>query len=81
MLKNKMPEVNQNYNFNSLYVCLLLIVYNIWKNNYEYINIFLNKIYLLNYTSLFIVINIIGLYLFLKKITFEINIKYTIKFL
>jgi len=81
MLKIKMPEVNQNYNFNSLYVCLLLLVYNIWKNNYEYINIFLNKIYLLNYTSLFIVINIIGLYLFLKKLTFEINIKYTIKFL
>ncbi len=76
-----MPEVIQNYNFNSLYVCLLLLVYNIWKNNYEYINIFLNKIYLLNYTSLFIVINIIGLYLFLKKLTFEINIKYTIKFL
>jgi hypothetical protein len=81
MLKIKMPEVIQNYNFNSLYVCLLLLVYNIWKNNYEYINIFLNKIYLLNYTSLFIVINIIGLYLFLKKLTFEINIKYTIKFL
>ena len=76
-----MPEFIQNYNFNSLYVCLLLLGYNIWQNNYEYINIFLNKIYLLNYTSLFIVINIIGLYLFLKKITFEINIKYTIKFL
>ena len=47
-----MPEFVQNYNINSLYICLLLLlVYNIWKNNYEYINILLNKIYLLNYTS------------------------------
>jgi len=43
-----MPEIN--YNFNSLYVCLLLIIYNIWKTNFEYINIIINKLYLLNYT-------------------------------
>jgi hypothetical protein len=76
-----MPEFIQNYNFNSLYICLLLLAYNIWKNNYEYINIFLNKIYLLNSTSLIILINITGLYLFLHLFTFEINIKWTIKFL
>jgi hypothetical protein len=71
-----MPEIN--YNFNSLYVCLLLIIYNIWKTNYEYINIIINKLYLLNYTSLIIIINICGLYLILTKISFEINIKYSI---
>ena len=71
-----MPEIN--YNFNSLYVCLLLIIYNIWKTNYEYINIIINKLYLLNYTSLIIIINIFGLYLILTKISFEINIKYSI---
>lgn len=75
-----MPEFIQNYNFNILYMCLLLIMYNIWKSNYEYINIILNKLYLLNYTSLMIVINIIGLYLFLKNLSFEVNIKWSIKY-
>ena len=75
-----MPEFIQNYNFNILYICLLLIMYNIWKSNYEYINIILNRLYLLNYTSLMIVINIIGLYLFLKNLSFEVNIKWTIKY-
>ena len=34
-----MPEFNQNYNFNSLYICLLLIAYNIYNSNYDLINI------------------------------------------
>ena len=73
-----MPEILQNYNFNGLYICFLLFLYNIWKSNYDYINIFFSKIYLFNYTSLFIIINIIGLYFFLKHLTFQINfsIKY-----
>jgi hypothetical protein len=75
-----MPEVVQNYNFNSLYICILLLIYNTWKNNYNYINIILSKLYLLNHTSLIIVINIIGLYLFLKNLSFEVNIKWTIKY-
>jgi hypothetical protein len=75
-----MPEFTQNYNFNSLYICLLLLIYNIWNSNYQYINIILNKLYLFNYTSLIVVINIIALYLFLKKLSFEINIKWTIKY-
>ena len=73
-----MPEIN--YNFNSLYVCLLLIIYNIWKTNYEYINIIVNKLYLLNYTSLIIIINIYGLYWILTKISFEVNIKFSIMY-
>ena len=75
-----MPDFIQNYNINSLYICLLLLVYNICKSNYEYINIILNKIYLLNSTSFIIIINIIGLYLFLKNISFEVNIKCSIKY-
>ena len=75
-----MPEFIQNYNFNSLYICLLLLMYNIWKSNYEYINIILSNLYLLNYKSFMILINILGLYLFLKKLSFEVNIKWTIKY-
>ena len=68
-----MPELIQNYNFNILYMSLLVIIYNIWKSNYEYVNIILSKLYLLNYASLMIVINIIGLYLFLKNVSFVKN--------
>jgi len=75
-----MPDFIQNYNINSLYICVLLLVYNICKSNYNYINIILNKIYLLNYTSFIIVINIIGLYLFLKNVSFEVNIKCSLKY-
>jgi hypothetical protein len=75
-----MPEFIQNYNFNSLYICLLLFMYNIWKSNYEFINIIFSKVYLINYTSFIIVINIIGLYLFLKNLSFEVNIKWTIQY-
>jgi hypothetical protein len=74
-----MPEFIKKYNFDSLYICLLLIIYNIWNSNYYYINIILAKLYLLNYTSLIIIINIIGIYLFLKNISFEINIKMVYK--
>lgn len=65
-----------NYNFNSLYICALLLMYNLWKT--EYVNIIASQLYLLNYTSMFIVINMVGLYLFLKNITFEIKIGYKI---
>lgn len=75
-----MPEFNQNYNFNSLYICLLLLIYNVWKSNYEYINIIFSKLYLLNYTSFIIIINVIGLYLFLNNLSFEVNIKWTVKY-
>ena len=75
-----MPDFIQNYNINCLYICLLLLVYNICKSNYDYINIILNKIYLLNYTSFIILINIVGLYLFLKNVSFEINIKCSLKY-
>ena len=68
-----MPELIQNYNFNILYISLLIIIYNIWKSNYEYVNIILSKLYLLNYASIMIVINIIGLYLFLKNVSFVKN--------
>jgi hypothetical protein len=70
----------KNYDFNGLYICLLLVVYNIWNSNYVYINIIFNKLYLLNYTSLILIINIIGLYLFLRNLSFEVNIKWSIKY-
>lgn len=75
-----MPEFIQSYNINSLYICLLLLVYNIWKSNYEYIKIILHKLFLLDYTSIIILINIIGLYLFLKNVSLEVNINCSLKY-
>ena len=75
-----MPEFTQKYNINGLYICLILLGYNVWKSNFEYINIILHKIYLLNYISFIIVINVIGLYLFLKNLSFEFNINCSIKY-
>jgi hypothetical protein len=73
-----MPEFTQKYNWNSLYICLLILLYNICVSNYEYIQLFIRKIIVCDYISLFLFINTIGLYLFLKNITFEIhfNISY-----
>ena len=65
-----MPKFIQNYN----------IIYNILRSNYEYINIIFIKLYLLNYTSLIILINIIGLFIFLKNLSFEVNITWSIKY-
>jgi hypothetical protein len=75
-----MPEFIQKYNLNSLYVCLILLIYNILKSNYDYITIILSKLYLCNHTSLFLIINIIGLVFFLKNLSFEVDIKCSIKY-
>jgi len=69
--------MNHTYNCNSLF--WIVILYNIFITNYEYIKLFINKIILFNYISLIIFINIIGIYLFLKNITFEINFKISYK--
>lgn len=75
-----MQEVNQNYNFNSLYIFWIILLYNIFTSNYEYIKLFITNILLLNYTTLIIIIiNIIGIYLLLKNIKFEINLKISYK--
>ena len=75
-----MPEFIQTYNINSVYICLLLLVYNIWKSNYECINLIANKLYLFNYTSFIIAINLIGVYLFLKNVSLELSVKWSLKY-
>ena len=74
-----MPQVNQNYNFNSIYIFGIILLYNIITCNYDYIKLFISKIILFNYSSLIIFINIMGIYLFLKNISFEINFKFSYK--
>lgn len=71
-----MPEFTQKYNWNSLYICLLILLYNICVSNYEYIQLFIRKIIVCDYISLFLFINTIGLYLFLKNITFDKSINF-----
>jgi len=74
-----MPEVNKTYNFDSMYIFGIILLYTIFTSNYEYIKLFITKITLFNYSSLIIFINITGIYLFLKNISFEINFKISYK--
>ena len=75
-----MSEFIQKYNTNGLYICLLLLVYNIWRSNSEYIMVILHTISLFNWTSCIIIINIAGMYLFLKNVSFEVNITCSVKY-
>jgi hypothetical protein len=74
-----MPEVNNTYNFDSMYIFGIILLYSIFTSNCEYIKLFITKIMLFNYSSLIIFINITGIYLFLKNIAFEINFKISYK--
>jgi len=75
-----MTDFIKTYNLNSLYITLLLLVYNIWNTNSYYMTIILHKIYLLNFTSLIIITNIIGLFIFLNRLSIEVNVGCSLKF-
>ena len=70
---------NIYYNFSGFYLNLLLCIYCLHFNN-NIIYLLLNKIYLFNAMSFIIIVNMIGLYLILNKLNFEINITWTIKY-
>lgn len=74
-----MPEVNHTYNCNNILFSTIIIYY-IFTHNYEYIKLFISKIILYKSpVTVIIVINMIRIYLFLKNITFEINLKISYK--
>jgi len=70
-----MLEYIKDIKINIIYLFIFLLL-----SKYDILIIILNKLYLLNYTSLFILLNIIGLYLFIKNISFEINLRFNIKY-
>jgi hypothetical protein len=76
-----MPIFDQTYSLNSLYVFGVFLLYHVCYTNYYYINIILSKLYLLNIHSLVILLNIVGLYLFLKNVYFEVNFKFSVKYM
>jgi hypothetical protein len=66
-----MADINQIYEINILYVFIIYIVYSYIGSNYN----ILSLLQMLNYEWLLIlIINIIGLYLLLKNMTFEIKL-------
>ena len=74
-----MIDLMEITDLNAVYILIILIIsiiYDISYNNYLY-----NYLILLNYTSCFLIINIIGLYLFLKnfkmRVRFNLNIQFT----
>jgi len=75
-----MPEINQTYPLNSLYIFWILFLYNLFTSNYDYIKLFISKIILFDSISFLIIVNMIGIYLFLKHITFEIHFEISYKY-
>lgn len=73
-MSERNSESQVNYEFNVLYLCLIIFVYNIW--HYNYVFILLDKIY----NNPIMVIYVIGLLFVLNKISFEINITWSIKY-
>ena len=56
-----MINITETTDLNAVYILIIAVIYDIYYNNYLY-----NYLILLNYISYFLIINIIGLYLFLK---------------
>ncbi len=73
-----MTELFKTYHFPGLYACAAIILYNICCTNcsyyFEFINIIFNKIYLLDYGLYIIILNAVGLCLFLKNVSFAIHV-------
>ena len=71
-----MIDLMEITDINAVYILIIAIIYDIYYNNYLY-----NYLILLNYTSCFLIINIIGIYLFLKyfkiRVRFNLNIQFT----
>ena len=67
-----MIDIMEITDLNAVYILIIAIIF---YNNY-----LLNCLILLNYTSCFLIINIIGLYLFLKyfriRVRFNLNIDF-----
>ena len=71
-----MIDLMEVTDLNAVTILIIAIICDIFYNNYLY-----NYMILLNYTSCFLIINIIGLYLFLKyfkiRVRFNLNIDFT----
>ena len=71
-----MINIIEFYDINAVTILIISIIIDIFYNNYLY-----NNLLLLNNTSWFLIINIIGLYLFLKyfkiRVRFNLNIDFT----
>lgn len=66
-----MAEVNQIYDINMIYASFAFIVYKYLNSNYDIIEL----LRVLNYEWLvIIIINVIGLYLLLKGLKFQIQV-------
>jgi hypothetical protein len=70
-----MPDAT--YQFNSLYIFGLLLLYNIFTSNYKYIIFVIKKILAFNYISFLLFIT--GIYLFLKHVSFQIHLEISYK--
>lgn len=64
-----------NYNFSSIYIILLAILYKTLTLDFSYFSTLFGNILQFNNLSVFFIINIIALGIILTKLKFQINIK------
>ena len=68
-------DINEHFSINALYIIIIPIIYDLFNNNYIYQNIIL-----IDYTAVFLTINLIGIILFLKyfkvRVRFNLNINF-----
>ena len=70
-----MIDILEATDLNAVYILFIAIIYDIYYNKYLY-----NYLILLNYTSCFLIINIIGIYLFLKYFKIQVRFNLSIQF-
>ena len=68
-------DINEHFSINALYIIIIPIIYDLFNNNNIYQNIIL-----IDYTAVFLTINLIGIILFLKyfkvRVRFNLNINF-----
>ena len=75
-----MEEFNQKITINSLCLFLALLLVNIWNTNHHCLNLILQRIYSMDWISIIIITNSLGLLLILYKLSIVIEMKFTIKY-
>ena len=72
-----MAEIS--YNFSSIYIILIAMIYKMITLDFGYFSTIINSIYQLNSISIFLVINIIGLIIFLTKLKLQVYVKFALE--
>jgi hypothetical protein len=69
-----MAEIN--YNFSSIYIILIAILYKTLTLDFGYFSPLINSLYQVNSFSIFLIINLLGLFVLLTRLKFNIYVRF-----